>query len=397
MEIAEAINRWTEEILPSKQALFDALKKHKLTIYHGMDPTGPDLHLGHSTNYLLMRALQDAGHKVILLIGDFTARIGDPSDKTAARKKLSESQIKRNLATYKKQVGKILPLNGENPVEIRFNSAWLSKLTATDILELAAHFTHQQLIERDMFQRRIKEEKSVFVHELLYPIFQGYDSVAMKVDAEIGGSDQLFNMMVGRELVKKILGKEKFVITTPLLVNPKTGRKLMSKTEGSYIALNDKPEEMFAKVLTLPDETTHSCFLLCTTVPEPEIQSIEKRVQSNEISAMDAKKNLAWEIVKLYHGEEKANKAQGEFEGVFQKKEFPTNLPEVSVRGGSVDLLDLLVEKGVAKSRSEVKRLLEQRGVEANGEVVTEFILNIPPRGTTLRIGKHRFLRVKQK
>lgn len=387
LQLNEAVDRFTKEVLPSKDKLLSALRSRKLTIYHGVDPTGPDLHIGHSTNYLLLRAFQDAGHKVILLIGDFTARIGDPSDKTAVRRRLGEKEIRQNLKTYKDQVGKILEFTGPNPAEIKFNATWLSKLTFKDIIELAAEFTVQRIIERDIFQKRLAENKPLYLHEFFYPLAQGYDSVAMEVDAEVGGTDQTFNMLVGRTLVGNHLNKEKFVISTPLLVNPVTGAKLMSKSEGNYIALNDSPETMFGKVMALPDETVIQCFLLCTTLPQEEIDKIRKE------HPMEAKKRLGIELVTMYHSAEDAKGAAGEFEATFQKGEIPSTIPTYKEKGDKINLPEVLTATGMAVSRSEVKRLIEQGAIEWNGKRVDGGEIEVG-RGGVLKVGKYRFLRV---
>lgn len=271
MDINEICARYVDKIYPSKEAFLRVLDSgKKFTIYHGVDPTGPQLHLGHSTNFLLMRFFQDLGHKIIFLIGDFTARIGDPSDKNATRKPLSENQIKENLKTYRQQVEKIISFQKPNPAEIKFNSEWFDKMPLKDFFALTFNFTAQQMIERDLFQKRIKEGKALSLNEFFYPLFQAYDSIALNVDVEVGGTDQTFNMLMGRTLVEKLLNKEKFVITTPLLINPKTGQKMMSKTLGNYVALNYPPKEMFGAIMALPDENIIPCFEMCTTIQSRE-------------------------------------------------------------------------------------------------------------------------------
>src|SRR3989344_1169279 len=297
-------SRFIDKIYPSAVKLEEALRSgRRLTIYHGIDPTAPDLHLGHSTNFLLLRELQKLGHRVILLIGDFTGRIGDPTDKLAARKPLTEKEVLKNSRTYKQQIAKILDFSSRgNPVEIQFNSRWLKKLSSEDMIKLLANFTVAQTIKRDMFQRRLKEGKEIYLHEFLYPLMQGYDSVAMKVDAEVGGTDQTFNMLVGRDLERIYLNKGKFVLTTPLLENPKTGKKLMSKSEGGYISLQDPPNEMFGKLMALPDEVIVPCLELCTFYPQKEIEKIKKRLKSKKLNPRDAKRILALEVTKIYHG-----------------------------------------------------------------------------------------------
>lgn len=365
-KIEEILTRWVEKTYPSKKEFLKTLKSGKmLSFYIGIDPTGPDMHLGHSTNYLLMQELQKAGHKIILLIGDFTARIGDPSARGQARKPLTGTQIKKNMKTYKEQAGKILDFdNPKNPIELKFNSTWLSKLTLEDAVKLMARTTLQQLIKREMFQKRLKEGKELYMHEVVYPLLQGYDSVAMEIDAEIGGTDQTFNMLVGRDLVKAYLKKEKYVLTTPLLENPKTGKKLMSKSEGNYVAINDLPNDMYGKVMALPDETTLQIFELCTNVPLEEIEKMKRMLMRKKINPMLLKKQLAFEIVKMYHGEKGARKAEKEFERVFQKKKTPSKVKSVKLKVKSWNIVDLLMKSKLVQSRSEAKRLIEQGGVE---------------------------------
>src|SRR3989338_9151345 len=269
----EFLNRWADAIYPSKEKFLAALEsKKRLVFYLGIDPTAPHLHLWHSTNFLLLKALQGLGHKIIILIGDFTARIGDPTGKDETRKPLTAAQVKKNYYNYKQQISKILDFKSKNnPAEIKFNGRWLGKLSSEEIVELAAKLTHGYMIKRNMFQKRLKENKEIYIHEFLYPLFQGYDSVAMDVDGEVGGTDQTFNMLVGRDLMKAYKNKEKFVITTPLLINPKTSRKLMSKTE-SCIALDAPANDMYGQIMALPDEVIMDCFRLCTEIKLEELR-----------------------------------------------------------------------------------------------------------------------------
>jgi len=391
-KIEEVLTRYVDKIYPSKEAFLKILDSDKkLIIYHGVDPTGPQLHLGHSTNFLLMRFFQDLGHKVIFLIGDFTARIGDPSDKNATRKPLTENQIKNNLKSYQKQVKKIISFQKPNPAEIKFNSEWLDGMSLKDFSALTFNFTAQQMIERDLFQKRINEGRPLSLNEFFYPLFQSYDSVALNVDVEIGGTDQTFNMLMGRTLVKKLLNKEKFVIATPLLINPKTGKKMMSKTLGNYVALDYSPREMFGAVMALPDENIIPCFEMCTSIPLQSIKSLEKK-----LSPMDLKKRLAFEIVKMYYGELDAKNAEKEFEQVFQKRQTPNNHISIyEYRAGRGNIVDLLVNSKMASSKSEAKRLIEQGAVDINNKTITDPQFDQLENNCIIKIGKKKFLKIK--
>ncbi|MEK7503444.1 MAG: tyrosine--tRNA ligase [Patescibacteria group bacterium] len=383
----ETLSRWVEKIYPSKEAFVKILHSKKgLVFYHGIDPTAPHLHLGHSTNLFLLKKLQQLGHKVILLIGDFTAQIGDPTGKDAARKPLTKEQIKNNCKTYQQQVSKFLDFKTKNnPAELKFNSQWLDKLTSREIIKLAANVTHGQMIKRSMFQKRLKENKEIYLHEFLYPLFQGYDSVAMDVDGEVGGDDQTFNMLVGRDLMKIYKNKEKLVVTTPLLVNPKTGRKLMSKTE-SFIALDLLPNEMYGQVMALPDEVVTDCFKLCTEVEMEKIKNLNPR---------QAKAILASEIVKIYHGEQAALSAEKEFNRIFRDREMPSTLPVVLIKENELGVLDLLIKVKMALSKAEARRLIVQGGVKIDNEVQKEWqkVVEIK-KGQVIQVGKRKFVKI---
>ena len=386
LKTKEALTRWVDKIYPSKEVFLKALKSKKLRIYIGIDPTAPHLHLGHSTNFLLLRRFQDLGHKIIILIGDFTARIGDPTGKDSTRKPLTKEQVLANCKTYQQQVAKILDFKSKkNPIELKFNSEWLDKLTMQEIIRLAATFTQGYMIKRKMFQERLKQNKEIYLHEFLYPLFQGYDSVAMNVDVEVGGTDQTFNMLVGRDLMKIYKNKEKFVITTPLLVNPKTGRKLMSKTE-SFIGLDLPPNEMYGRIMALPDEVIKDCFKLCTKALLERIKGLPSR---------EAKAKLARETVEIYHGRKAAAEAEREFNQVFREKKLPSKMPTTSIKEKNLNLLDLLTKIKLAPSRSEAKRLAEQGGVRIGGEVQRDWQKNIKiKKGMIIQVGKRKFLKI---
>lgn len=386
-QIKELLQRGVEEIIPPTEDFGKVLSgKKKLTVYLGIDPTASNLHLGHSVNLLKLKKFQELGHKTIFLIGDFTARIGDPSGKTSQRSPLTAKQVKDNLKAYKKQAGKILDFK---KVEIRFNSEWLLRLRFEDVLYIASAFTVNRMLQRDMFQERLKSGNPIGLDEFLYPIMQGYDSVALKTDVEIGGSDQLFNMLVGRDLVKKHLGKEKYVLTTKLLVTSESGAK-MSKSEGVVVALNDTPNDMYAKVMAFSDSATRDCFELCTEIRMGEVGGIMK------LSPREAKARLAREIVAMYHGKTAAQEAEREFEKVFSEHELPSHIPTKKINKKKINILDLLAETGLVESKSASRRMVEQGGVKIDGRVVDDWGAEVTPKnGMVVQVGKRRFIKIK--
>lgn len=389
-KIEELLTRGVENIYPKREFLEARLKEAKpLTLYTGYDPTAPSLHIGHGITMMKLRQFQDLGHKIIMLIGDFTGIIGDPTDKSAARKKLTREEVLENSRSYQEQASHILRFDGENPVEVKYNSEWLGKLSFADVVELASHFTVQRMLERDMFQKRVAEEKPIYLHEFLYPLMQGYDSVAMNVDGEVGGNDQTFNMLTGRDLMMDLKGKEKFVLTGKLLVD-NTGKK-MGKSEGNMIALSDTPEDMFGKVMSWTDGMIVRGFELCTRVPMEEITSIEKSLQ-NGANPRDHKLQLAYEITKTFLGEEAAEKGQEYFAKVIQNKDKPLEMPEI--KPSVYDIVTALVESKLVPSKSEARRAIEQGGVKLNEEKVENTDAKVKA-GDVIQKGKRFFARVK--
>jgi len=387
-KIDELLDRGVENIFPKREFLAEKLRKgERLTMYLGIDPTGPTLHLGHAINLMRLKRFQDLGHRIILLIGSFTAMIGDPTDKAATRKPLTREQVLENCEKYKEQASLFLNFEGENPAELKFNDEWLGKLNFGEILEIAGHLTVQQLLERDMFEKRMDDGKAIGLHEFLYPLMQGYDSVAMDVDGEIGGNDQTFNMMIGRDLLKSMKNKEKFVLTNRLLVDP-TGAK-MGKTTGNMITFDDSPTEMFGKIMAWTDGMIVPGFELCTF--QGDFQSAEKRLQAGE-NPRDLKMELAESIVAIYHSSEDAQKAKQNFIDMFSKKETPEEMPEFSLAGKNI--VDCLVESGLAKSKSEARRTVEQGGVSVNEIVSTDFELVLSA-GDIIKKGKRFFIKIK--
>ncbi|HLD25270.1 MAG TPA: tyrosine--tRNA ligase [Patescibacteria group bacterium] len=367
--ITHLLTRGVDTIYPSREALEKVLRSgKKLRLYQGFDPTGTQLHIGHGVAMRKLREWQDLGHHVIFLIGDGTGQAGDPSGKMKARGKfMSREELRANAVDYVKQAGKIVRFDGENPVEILYNSDWLNALKLVDILGIAQHFSVQQLIERDMFQERMKKGESINLREFLYPLLQGYDSVAMNVDLEMGGTDQAFNMLAGRQLVSAMQGREKFVMTVPLLSDAK-GVKI-GKTEGNVIGLTDPPNDFFGKIMALGDDAVVPCFTLLTDVPETEIEAMKKNMRP-----IDFKKKLAFELTKQFNTEKEAKDAQKEFETRFQKGDISnSNIPSVSLAAVSsgASVSEAMVTFKLASSKSEAKRLIDQGAVKYNGVLIT--------------------------
>ncbi len=394
-KIKELLTKGVENIYPQPDFLNQLLNSgKKLTVYLGIDPTGPELHLGHAIPLMKLRAFQELGHQVVLLIGNFTALCGDP-DKSYTRQRLTPQTIEQNLKNYKKQIGKILNLKGDNPVQFKFNADWLGKLSLTEFIDIASHFTVQQMLARDLFERRLQAGNPIHLHEFFYPLMQAYDSVTMDVDGEIGGNDQTFNMLAGRDLMMKMKHKEKFVLTTKLLADP-TGKK-MGKTEGNMITLNDSPQNMFGKVMSWPDEMIVLGFELCTPLPLNEIKTVQKRLQQGE-NPRNLKAELAKNIVSFYHSPQAAEQAEQEFNKIFQAKSTPDNLPQLKLKSGQYSIVDLIILAKLAPSKSEAKRLIQQGGVSLNQQKITDWQTRLQPHdGDILKVGKRKFVEFKLK
>jgi len=391
-KIQEVLTRGVENIYPNKASLEKVLKSgKKLRLYNGIDPTGPTLHLGHLVQIMKLKQFQDLGHEVIVLIGDFTAQIGDPTDKFAVRKQLTHKQVIENCKWYKDQIGKILDLK---KVKFKYNSEWLGKLSFADTIKLSSNFTAQQTLSRGMFKKRIQEGRDLYLHELLYPMMQAYDSVYMDVDLEIGGNDQMFNMLAGRTLMKKMKNKEKFVLTTRLL-SDSSGDK-MGKTEGNMVALNEKPNQMFGQIMSWSDSLIVSGLELCTNVSMKEINQIKKDIKTNKLNPRDAKAKLACEIVSIYYGNKKAQESEKEFENIFKNKEKPVNIPTYIAKGDKWQIIDLLVETKLAPSKSEAKRLIEQGGVKIDNQKIKDWEEKIKIKDKMIiQVGKRKFIEIK--
>lgn len=359
-----------------------------LRVKLGADPTAPDIHLGHTVVIRKLKAFQDLGHTAIFLIGDFTGMIGDPSGKNVTRPPLSREEINANAETYKKQIFKLLD---PEKTEIRFNSEWMDKFDAADFVRLCSRITVAQILERDDFEKRMAEEKPISLHELLYPLTQGYDSVALEADVELGGTDQKFNLLVGRNLQREYEQEPQIIITTPLLEGT-DGVDKMSKSLGNYIGIDEEPTEMFGKIMSISDELMWKYYELLTDIAPTEIEAMKTSGENPR----DLKVNLAKLIIKDFHSEEDAKKAEEDFVARFVKKEIPDEIEETQIASGTYNLAELLVNTNLASSKKEAKRLIEQGGVKLNSEKVSGTNAEIELTDEILlQVGKRKFLKVK--
>lgn len=364
-----------------------------LRIKLGADPTAPDIHLGHTVVIRKLRAFQELGHTVIFLIGDFTGLIGDPSGKSATRPQLTRAEIAANAETYKTQIFKLLD---PDKTEIRFNSEWMDKLGSDGFVRLASHVTVKQILERDDFSKRLKEERPIALHELLYPLTQAYDSVALSADVELGGTDQKFNLLMGRNLQREYAQETQVAVIMPLLEGT-DGVQKMSKSLGNYIGINEPPTEMFGKVMSISDELMWRYYELLTDLLTEEIKSLRAAAESGERHPRDIKVELAKRIIADFHSAEDARNAEEEFNKIFRRKETPTEIPAWAVNYGLYKLPDLLVATGLVLSKNEARRLIEQGGVRVNGERVVQVSYEVDLREgqeIQLQAGKLRFVRV---
>lgn len=362
----------------------------KLRIKFGADPSRPDIHLGHTVPLMLLKKFQELGHEVIFLIGDYTARIGDPSGRNTARPILSDKEIEANSKTYFEQVGKVIDTT---KTEIRYNSEWYKDMSFADLLKLTSLFTVSQIIERDDFEKRLKTGQEVGIQELLYPIMQAYDSVVLKADIEIGGTDQRFNLLAGRELQKKVGQVPQDIITCKLLVGL-DGKEKMSKSLGNYIGISESAEDIFGKVMSLKDEQIIEYFSLVTNLDKSAIEELSKKMTEG-VNPRDIKFKLATEITSMYQGKEQAEAAGKRFNQIHQKKEIPADIEEIKLEG-EFDILPLLGTLKLVESNSEGRRLIEQHGVKIDGAMITEITERVKVySGMVIQVGKRRFVKIK--
>lgn len=392
-KIDEILTRGVEDVIVREDLKKKMMSGQKIRLYFGVDPTGSDLHIGHAVALWKLRDFQELGHEVILLIGDFTARIGDPSGRDTTRRPLTSKEVKENFKNYKKQASKILNFS---KVKVVYNSKWLSKLTFEDILKLSGSFTVQQMIQREMFQRRLNSDLPISLQEFMYPLMQGYDSVALNVDLEIGGNDQMFNMLAGRTLQKIYNNRDKNIITLKLLLG--TDGQKMSKSFGNFISINDSANDMFGKVMSIKDELMNDYFEISTRLPNDRI----KEIKDSSDNPRDIKAKLAKEIVSMYHGEKEAERAEKEFNKIFKNKELPSDIEIFETSKNIYNIVDLLCDTKLASSKNEAKRLVEQNAVEIinseNKEKVNNWGAQINlENNTILKVGSRKFIKINLK
>ena len=389
-KIVDALAAGAADLIP-REELVEKLRRsaetgQPLRVKLGIDPSAPHLTLGHSVPLRKMRQFQDLGHIGVLVVGDFTRRIGDPSGRASTRPLMSEAEIARNMATYKEQAFKILD---PERTEVRYNSEWLGRLTFADVITLTSKYTVARMLERDDFAKRFAENRPISILEFLYPLAQAYDSVAIEADVELGGADQLFNLLVGREIQREYGQEPQVVLTVPLLIGT-DGVRAMSQSVGNYVGISEPPAEMFGKLMAIPDELIEEYFFYLTDVPAEEYRGLSPR---------DAKRKLAWEIVRMYHGRDAADAARDEFDRIHIRHERPSEVPQVEIdralvkEDGTIWIVDLLAATGLVRSRGEAKRVISQGGVRIDGEKIASIDYDLPFSPPHLiQVGKRSFV-----
>lgn len=395
----EVLIRGAVEIVPEealKQKLLKSIMTNTpLKVKLGLDPSAPDIHIGHTVVLHKLRQFQQFGHEVHLIIGDFTGRIGDPTGKSETRKQLSEEDVKRNAETYRKQIFKILD---PEKTTVHFNSKWLAPLNFADVIELAAKVTVARMLERDDFTKRYSNGQPISIHEFFYPLMQGYDSVALKCDVELGGTDQKFNLLMGRTLQREYGVEEQVTMTTPI-IEGLDGVQKMSKSLGNYIGIDEPANEIFGKAMSIPDELMLKYFELATDLTNEQYQELKQQLEEGKLHPRDAKVKLAHTFVRMYHDEQAADQAKERFEAVFQRGALPTDIPEIQVdlKGEQkIRLIELLVMLKLANSNGEAKRSIQQGSVKINQEKVTDIQAKVEPKdGDIIQNGKRKFARIR--
>ncbi|MGD9900037.1 MAG: tyrosine--tRNA ligase [Calditrichaceae bacterium] len=394
-EQMDLIKRGTVEILPEEELvkkLERSVKKNKpLIIKQGFDPTAPDIHLGHTVGIRKLRHFQELGHQVVVIIGDYTAMVGDPSEKNSTRPRLSHDEVMEHAKTYQEQFFKILD---ESKTQIRFNGEWFSKMRFDEVMGLAARFTVARMLERDDFSKRFGSQLPISIHEFFYPLMQAYDSVMIKSDVELGATEQKFNLVIGRQIQKEFDQEPQIVLTLPVLEGL-DGKQRMSKSLGNYIGIDEPGKEIYGKAMSIPDEMIFRYFELISDVDSGELKQISKQLENPVTNPRDVKKYLARTIVRMYHGEEQSIQAEKEFENIFVKKDLPDEIPEMVIGEAEIRIDDLMVMTGTAESKGQAKRLVTGGGVSIDGEKVSDpFYVVIVTEGQILKVGKRKFVKL---
>lgn len=396
-EQIDIIKRGTEELIPEKE--FDTLLKKSidndkpLRVKQGFDPTAPDIHLGHTVCLRKLKQFQELGHQVVLIIGDYTGMVGDPSDKSETRPRLTHEEVMANATTYEEQFFKVLD---RDKTEIHYNGEWFAKMEFSEVMNLASKFTVARMLERDDFSKRYKSEKPISIHEFFYPLMQGFDSVAIKADVEIGATEQKFNLLIARKIQEEFKVKPQCVLTMPVL--PGTdGKMRMSKSTGNYIGIDESPKDIYGKTMSIPDELIYQYFELVTDVSRKELTLIKNSLDSSDTNPMELKKQLGRELVRLYHGKEAAEIAEAEFTNIFAKGDLPDDIPEVKAVEGEL-IVNLMAANNITSSKGEARRLIKQGGVRIDGEKIFEIDHKVVSGSEfILKAGKRRFLKISVK
>lgn len=389
------IMKGVDDLIDEKELREKLIKSEKegkpMIVKLGLDPSAPDIHLGHTVVLRKMKQLQDLGHQIVIIIGDFTGKIGDPTGKSKARKALTTEQVLQNAKTYEEQIFKVLD---KEKTIVRFNSEWLAKLNFEDVIKLAATITVARMLEREDFKKRYEGQMPISVHEFFYPLMQAYDSIALEADIELGGTDQRFNLLMGRSLQREFGMESQIVIMMPL-IEGLDGKEKMSKSLGNYIGIDEEAGIMYQKSMEIPDELIIKYYNLVTDVHPDEVNKIETQLKDGSVNPRDIKMNLAREIVTLYHGEEAAKEAEERFKSVFQKGQIPEDIQTIQVKEEGFDLIEVLVSNEIVKSKSEVRRLASQGGVKVNGEKVEDLSTVAKVSELVVQIGKKKFVKLE--
>jgi len=396
-EQMDVIRRGTVDLLPEDELVKKIEKSIKennpLIIKQGFDPTAPDIHLGHTVGIRKLRQFQELGHQVVVIIGDYTAMVGDPSEKNSTRPRLTHGQVMQNAETYRQQFFKILD---ESKTDVQFNGGWFKKLTFENIMELASKFTVARMLERDDFSKRYSGQLPISIHEFFYPLMQGYDSVMIRADVEMGATEQKFNLVIGRQIQKEYGQEPQIVLTLPVLEGV-DGTQRMSKSLGNYIGIDEAANETYGKVMSIPDKLIYPYFELVTDVSLDELKSIKAQLDDSNTNPRDVKKYLGRTIVRMYHGEETSKTAEAAFEQVFVKKDIPDEMPEFTFEQDNIRIDDLLIATKTATSKNEARRLITQGGVSVDGEKIEDAFTEVELSGEkVLKVGKRKFARIKK-